>query len=168
MSSENEKEHIMKFMNVRLLVGDIAASIKFWRDVMGLQMTYGDEAMGYAYFETGSAGIELMTRAGFASALGEAFMSTPQGYPEKPMWLVKKAMDGEAFMSTPQGYPAVLDFRVEDVDAAYTDFVRRGATAIAGPQDRPAWGVRSAHLSDPNGYIVELYSQLPSADAPTA
>ncbi len=139
----------MKFMNVRLLVGDIAASIKFWRDVMGLQMTYGDEAMGYAYFETGSAGIELMTRAGFASALGEA--SFPR-----------------SCVRPPQGYPAVLDFRVEDVDAAYTDFVRRGATAIAGPQDRPAWGVRSAHLSDPNGYIVELYSQLPSADAPTA
>jgi lactoylglutathione lyase len=168
MSSENEKEHIMKFMNVRLLVGDIAASIKFWRDVMGLQMTYGDEAMGYAYFETGSAGIELMTRAGFASALGEAFISTPQGYPAGavPKWL--SSASNEAFISTPQGYPAVLDFRVEDVDAAYTDFVKRGATAIAGPQDRPAWGVRSAHLSDPNGYIVELYSQLPSADAPTA
>jgi lactoylglutathione lyase len=133
----------MKFINVRLLVGDIAASIKFWRDVLGLQMTYGDEAMGYAYFDTGSAGIELLTRAGFASALGETLVSIPQGY------------------------PAVLDFRVEDVDAAYADFVRRGATAVAGPQDRPAWGVRSAHLSDPNGYIVELYSQLPGTDAPT-
>jgi catechol 2,3-dioxygenase-like lactoylglutathione lyase family enzyme len=132
----------MKFINVRLLVGDMAASIAFWRDVMGLHMTFGDEAMGYAYFETGSAGIELLTREGFASALGEA--SQP----------------------TPQGYPAVLDFQVEDVDAAYADFVGRGATAVAGPQDRPAWGVRSAHLSDPNGYIVELYSSLPAADAP--
>src|SRR5258708_12378180 len=137
MSSENEKEHIMKFMNVRLLVGDIAASIKFWRDVMGLQMTYGDEAMGYAYFETGSAGIELLTRAGFASVLGEAFMSTPQGY------------------------PAVLDFRVEDVDAAYTDFVRRGATALAGPQHRPAWELRSGLLSHPAAYTVYLYRHLP-------
>lgn len=134
----------MKFINVRLLASDIAASIKFWRDVMGLQMTYGDEEMGYAYFETGSAGIELLTRVGFASVLGEAFVSTPQGY------------------------PAVLDFRVEDVDAAYADLVSRGATAVAGPQDRPAWGVRSAHLSDPDGYIVELYSQLPRADTPTA
>ena len=66
------------------------------------------------------------------------------------------------------GIGGVNVFRVEDVDAAYADFVRRGATAVAGPQDRPAWAVRSAHLSDPNGYIVELYSQLPSADAPTA
>ena len=134
----------MKFINIRLLVGDIAAAISFWRDIMKLHMTYGDEAMGYAYFETDSAGVELMTRAGFAAALGEA-ASTP----------------------TPAVRPAVLVFRVDDVDAAYADFVERGATAVAGPQDRPAWGVRSAHLSDPDGYLVEIYTQLPRADAPT-
>ena len=136
----------MKFINVRLLVSDMAASMKFWRDVMELQMTYGDEAMGYAYFVTDSAGIELLTRTGFADALGEApSITTAQG-----------------------GRPAVLVFGVDDVDAAYADFVERGATAVAGPQDRPAWGVRSAHLSDPDGYIVEIYTQLPGADAPTA
>ncbi len=124
----------MKFINVRLLVGDITAAIKFWRDVMGLRMSYGDEAMGYAYFETDSAGVELLTREGFAA----------------------------------EGRPAVLVFRVDDVDTAYADFVERGATAVAGPQDRPAWQVRSAHLSDPDGYLVEIYSQLPGAGAPTA
>jgi catechol 2,3-dioxygenase-like lactoylglutathione lyase family enzyme len=112
-SSENEKEHVMKFINVRLLVSDIT--------------------------------VELLTREGFAAALGEA-PSTP----------------------APEGRPAVLVFRVDDVDTAYADFVERGATAVAGPQDRPAWQVRSAHLSDPDGYLVEIYSQLPGADAPTA
>ena len=135
----------MKFINVRLLVSDIAAAIRFWRDVMGLRMTYGDEAIGYAYFETDSAGVELLSREGFADALGEA-ASTP----------------------TPEGRPAVLVFHVDDVDAAYANFVERGATVVAGPQDRPAWRVRSAHLSDPDGYIIEIYSQLPGADAPTA
>ncbi len=85
----------MKFVNVRLLVGDIRAAIRFWRDVMGFRMSFGDEAMGYAYFETDSAGVELMT----------------------------------------------------------------------GPQNRPAWQVRSAHLSDPDGYLVEIYSQLAGAEA---
>jgi lactoylglutathione lyase len=130
----------MKFINVRLLVSDIAGAMRFWRDVMGLSMKYGDEAMGYAYFETDSAGVELMTRKGFADALGES-----------------------ASPSTPAGRPAVLVFQVDDVDAAYTGFVERGARAVAGPQDRPAWGVRSAHLSDPDGYIIEIYSQLPAA-----
>jgi predicted enzyme related to lactoylglutathione lyase len=142
---EPEKKQSMKFINVRLLVSDFAATMRFWRDVMGLQMTYGDEAMGYAYFETDSAGVELLTRQGFADALGEA-----------------------ASTSMPEGRSAVLVFRVDDVDAAYADFVERGASAVAGPQDRPAWGVRSAHLSDPDGSLIELYSQLPGADAPTA
>jgi lactoylglutathione lyase len=136
---------MMKFINVRLLVGDSAAAIKFWRDVMRLRMTFGDVAMGYAYFETDSAGVELMTREGFAGALGET-----------------------ASTSTPTGSQAVLVFRVDDVDAAYADLVQRGATAVAGPQDRPVWGARSAHVSDPDGYIIEIYSPLPTADAPTA
>lgn len=131
----------MKFINVRLLVGDIAAAIRFWRDVIGLHMTYGEEAMGYAYFETDSAGVELLTREGFAAALGET-ASTP----------------------TAGGRPAVLVFRVDDVDTTYADFVGRGATVVAGPQDRPAWRVRSAHLSDPDGYLIEIYSQLPGDD----
>ncbi|HEY7346776.1 MAG TPA: VOC family protein [Ktedonobacterales bacterium] len=137
----------MKFVNVRLLVGDIAASIRFWRDVMGFRMAYGDEAMGYAYFETDSAGIEFLTREGFATALGEAVPA-----------------------ARPAGHLAVLVFRVDDVDTAYADFVKRGARPVAGPQDRPAWQARAAHLGDPDGYLVELYTPLQpqQANAPTA
>src|SRR2546430_16566795 len=120
----------MKFVNLRLLVGDIREGIRFWRDVMGFRMTFCDEAMGYSYFETDSAGVELMTREGFAAALGEA--ASP-----------RKA----------EGHPAMLVFRVDDVDAAYTNFVERGATAVAGPQNRPAWPVRSAHPSGPHGHL---------------
>ena len=132
----------MKFVNVRLLSSDISASMRFWREVMGFKMTFGDEAMGYAYFETDGAGVELMTRAGFAAALGDA---APAGQPA--------------------GHQAVLVFRVDDVDAAYDDYVKRGAKPLVGPQDRPAWAVRSAHLADPDGYLVELYTPLQPAEA---
>lgn len=133
----------MKFVNVRLLVNDIAASIAFWHDIMELRMTYGDETMGYAYFETDSAGVELMIRQNFAQAIGKA-------------------------ASTPMAGPlAVLVLRVDDVDATYADLVKRGAIAVSEPQDRPAWGARAAHVSDPDGYIVEIYSQLNQAGTPT-
>lgn len=128
----------MKFINVRLLVTDISASINFWRDIMNLHMVYGDVSIGYAYFETDSAGVELMTRASFADALGES-----------------------SFTATSARHPAVLVFRVDDVDAAYADLVNRGATSVAGPKDWPSVGVRNAHLSDPDGYLVEIYNQLP-------
>ena len=131
----------MKLINIRLLVGDFPASVRFWRDIMKLSMTYGDETMGYAYFDTGSAGVELLSRDGFAAALGEA---TP--------------------VPTPMGRQAVIVFRVDNVDATYADLIERGATPVVGPQDRPTWQVRSAHISDPDGYLIEIYSPL----APTA
>ena len=127
----------MNFINVRLLVSDFAASMRFWRDIMKLHMTYGDEAMGYAYFDTGSGGVELMHREGFAQALGKALPAP-----------------------VPGSHPAVLVFRVDDVDATYAELVARGATSVAEPQDRPAWQARSAQIADPDGYIVEVYNQL--------
>ena len=42
-------------------------------------------------------------------------------------------------------------FEVDDVDAAYADLVEQGATSVAAPQDRPAWGARAANLADPAG-----------------
>ena len=127
----------MKFVNIRLLTGDIAASLNFWRDIVGLEASYADESIGYAYFDTGNGGIELMSRAGFAESLGEM-----------------------AATSTPNGRLAVLVFQVDDVDAEYARLLERGARAVAGPQDRPAWQARSAQVADPDGYILELYSPL--------
>ncbi len=135
----------MKFINVRLLVGDFTASLGFWRDIMKLPVAYSDESIGYAYFDTGSAGVELFNRDAFAAALVEA---TPA--------------------PTPVGRQTILVFRVDDVDATYTHLVQRGATAVAGPQDRPAWGARSAHISDPDGYLIEIYNPLQASDSATA
>jgi uncharacterized glyoxalase superfamily protein PhnB len=75
---------------------------------------------------------------------------------------------GQAAAPAPSGQPAVLVFKVDNVDARYTELVACGATPIAGPQDRAEWGARSAQVGDPDGYLVEIYSQLPSADAPAA
>jgi lactoylglutathione lyase len=132
----------MKLINFRLLVSDFPASLKFWRDIMKLSMTFGDETMGYAYFDTGNAGLELFSRAGFAASLGE----TPPA-------------------TTPAGHQAVIVFRVDDVDATYAELVKRGAKSIAAPVDRPVWQARTAHFSDPDGYLVEIYSQLQASDA---
>ena len=134
----------MKLINIRLLVSDFSSALKFWRDILMLPMSFGDETMGYAYFDTGNAGLELLSRAAFAASLGEA---TPS--------------------PTPVGHPAVIVFRVDDVDATYTDLVKLGAKAVADPVDRPVWQARTAHLSDPDGYLVEIYSQLQASDAPT-
>jgi lactoylglutathione lyase len=131
------KERVMQLVSVRLLVDNFPAEVAFWRDVMGLPVSFVDEAMGYAYFDTGATGLELFSRNEMAAALGEA---TPA--------------------PGVSGHQAVVTFKVDDVDTAYADFVKRGAASVVGPTDRPAWRVRAAHLSDPEGHLIEIYTSL--------
>ena len=127
----------MQLVSVRLLVDNFPAEVTFWRDVMQLSLSFSDEAMSYAYFEAGATGLELFSRAAFAESLGEA-----------------------APAASPPSRRAVITFKVDDVDAAYAGFVERGAQSVAGAIDRPAWQARTAHLSDPEGHLIEIYSPL--------
>jgi lactoylglutathione lyase len=135
----------MELICVRLLVGDFPGELAFWRDVVQAPLKYADDAMGYAYFDLGNAGLELFSRDAFAESIGAA---TPA--------------------PAPAGRQAVLNIRVEDVDASYKDFVDRGATPVAVPTDRPAWNARTAHLADPENNLIEIYSPLQPDDAPPA
>lgn len=127
----------MKFINVRLLTGNFAEALAFWRDTVQLKMSFGDETMRYAYFETGDSGIELFGRDDFAQAIGEAVP-----------------------VPAPVSHQAVLVFKVDNVDITYRELIARGATPIAEPQDRPAWGVRTAPFKAHDDYIVEVYTPL--------
>ena len=37
----------------------------------------------------------------------------------------------------------------------------KGVALTAGPQNQPNWGVRAAHLRDPDGDLIEINSPLP-------
>ncbi len=131
----------MEFFGVRLLVSDFPAAVRFWRDVMKLALSYSDE-VGYAYFMMGNVGLELMRRDSMMAALGES-----------------------QSVSNPTGRQITLNFKVDDVDAAFADLVSRGAKPIADPQDRPDWRARTAHLTDPDGNVIELYKLLEPASS---
>jgi catechol 2,3-dioxygenase-like lactoylglutathione lyase family enzyme len=136
----SEEEPAVKLANVRLLVSDFPASYAFWRDVMQLPVAYGPETpnapAGYAYLTLGDSGIELFNRDGFAQAIGQA--PTP----------------------APASGQMVIVLKVDDVDATYAALTGRGAPSVAVPQDRPEWGARTAHISDSDGNLIELYIPL--------
>ena len=52
-----------------------------------------------------------------------------------------------------------IGFKVADVDAAFSDLVARGASAVVPPTDR-FWGQRTAYVRDPDGHLVELAQDL--------
>lgn len=135
----------MELTCIRLLTQNFAAAVHFWRDLMKLPLQFQDETTGYAYFHAGKVGLELLTQDGFATALGEV---TP--------------------VAQPQGRQVVIDMQVDEVDSAYNALIEQGAISVSRPKDRPLWNARTAHIADPDGHIVELYTSLSPEANPTA
>lgn len=57
---------------------------------------------------------------------------------------------------------ALLCVRVEDADATFHELTERGAVPIGEPHDEPTWGLRVAHVADPDGHVIELDQTLAS------
>ena len=53
----------------------------------------------------------------------------------------------------------MLSIFVPDTDAALAGLADRGIEPISGPIDRP-WGMRTACVLDPDGYVWELAQQI--------
>ena len=138
----------MKLTNVRLLTGDFEASYRFWRDVMGLAVAFGPDSpggmTGYAYLTIGDIGVELMRPDDLAAALG-----------------------APAPAAVPSSLETILVFGVDDVDATYAELVGKGARSVTSPMDQPLWGARTAHIADPDGHLIEIYTRLTPAETPT-
>jgi catechol 2,3-dioxygenase-like lactoylglutathione lyase family enzyme len=54
----------VRLTHVRLLVDDFGASFRFYRDVLGLAPSFGNEEGPYASFATEPATLSIFTRAG--------------------------------------------------------------------------------------------------------
>jgi lactoylglutathione lyase len=122
---------------VILFVGDLERSVGFYRDVVGLPFKLQGD--GYVEFATEGARFGLYDRGRLGELTGQD--ATAPGRP-----------GGEVV------------FLVEDVDAEASRLRAAGATILAGPLDR-AWGHRTLHLEDPDGFVVELAQEIPRQPA---
>lgn len=127
----------MRLTHVRLLAGDFPASFRFYRDVLGLEPRMGEESGPYAEFQAGETILALFGRGAMAQAVSGVTASS--GNPSDQV---------------------VLCLAVDDVDSTLAEVERKGASVVADPQDRPDWNVRTAHLRDPEGNLIELNRQL--------
>ena len=117
----------------RLLCDDYEACFRFFRDVLGLAAGFGDETTGYADFAAGEGVVALFDR----SEQGE---------------VVGLRLPGDS---------AVLVLTVEDLDSVLAGVEARGGELLGEPQTRPDWGIRFAHLRDPDGHLIELNERVP-------
>ena len=128
----------MRYDYTRLLVNDFPACFRFYRDVIGLAPHLGRETDTYAEFETGFTRIALFDRAEMSAAVGTSALPTQ-----------------------PEAQDAVcLVFGVDDLGTAQRSLEAAGVPIVVGATDRPDWEVRTLHVRDPDGRLVELNTPL--------
>lgn len=133
-------ETTLRLTHVRLLVKDFAACFRFYRDVLGFEVLWGEEGGRYADFKAGDAIVALYHRRLMAEAVGTAGQPADVDVQDR----------------------AALIFAVDDVDATCQQLKAQGVDFVTQPQDRPDWGIRTAHFRDPDGNLIEIYRDLPT------
>jgi len=132
----------MRFHGVRLLVEDFAGCFHFYRDVMGFTPGWGEPTSTYASFRVhGGPGLSLFRRNLQADAVGTAHLPA----------------------HVPQQDRALLAFQVEDLEAAVAELAARGAWFVTEPRAYPDWTIRAAYLRDPDGNLLEIWTDLPQS-----
>ncbi|GAA2143625.1 VOC family protein [Actinomadura napierensis] len=126
----------------RLLVDDFDACARFYEaaldELLGVRPVKLLPDAQYANWDLGGECVlVVMGRARMAETVGTADLPAPSG------------QDG-----------SMLVFRVDDVDKAAAALAALGGVPVTEPADRPEWGpgLRTAHLRDPGGTLLELQS----------
>lgn len=128
----------MRFDNVRLLCTAFDDTFRFYHEFMGFAVTWGEPGGSYASFDTGtgSAGLALFTRDLMAAVL-------PAGQEQALSLRV------------------ALIFEAPDLAAVRERARQAGVPVLSEPADRPDWGIRTLHLQDPEGNLIEVFTSMP-------
>ncbi|MEW5825912.1 MAG: VOC family protein [Candidatus Bipolaricaulota bacterium] len=124
----------MTYDSTRLLVTRFRECFRFYRDAIGLAPRCGTEDDTYADFATGATGISLFDPREMTETLRTC---------DRPPRLA--AQDA-----------VCLVFGVGDVDAVCDRLRTKGVAIVAPPTDHPEWRIRTAHVRDPEGNLIEI------------
>jgi catechol 2,3-dioxygenase-like lactoylglutathione lyase family enzyme len=120
-----------------LFVRDLARSLTFYRDTLGLKVKNSDpNSVAFLMEDRYLLLLEVSAAADLISSEVNALKI--------------------------EGGPRVLlAAGVEDVDAAYEELKARGVTFLRPPTNQP-WGLRTAHFADPEGNLWEINQSIES------
>jgi lactoylglutathione lyase len=111
-------------------VSDMARSVAFYRDVLGLAVKF--ESPGWSEFQTGTTTLALH------------LAPRPEG--------------GAGFCG-PRAGTCSIGFSVDDLDATWKDLQGRGAPFVMAPTLQQEEGIRLAVCTDPDGLPIS-FAQL--------
>lgn len=126
---------MLKLDAVGLFVKDMAKTVAFYRDIMGMKTDWEGDANAELFSE--NARLILFGREDFEKM-------TAQGY------TYPAGKNGTMELSF--GVPSF-----EDVDREYERLCKAGAAPVFAPANQP-WGQRTSYVADPDGNLIEISS----------
>lgn len=126
----------MRLDGFGLFVDDMAAMIRFYRDVLGFEIKEAEDAVNVYLIKDGTL-FMLYERKNF-----EKMTSRKYKYLKGVNGHFEIALYVDAF---------------EEVDIEFAKAVSKGATPVLEPTDEP-WGQRTCYIADPEGNLIEIGS----------
>lgn len=126
----------MKLDGFGLFVEDMAAMVRFYRDVLGFEIQEAEDASNVYLIKDGTL-FMLYRRRDFETMTDRRYAYL-------------KGLNGHFEM-------ALYVDTFEEVDRQYAKAVEKGAGSVLAPTTEP-WGQRTCFLSDPEGNLIEIGS----------
>lgn len=126
----------MKLDGFGIMVDDMAAMIRFYRDVLGFEIKEEEDTQN-VFLEKDGTLFLLYRKTDFEKMTGRTF----------------------SYCSGVNGHYEIA-LSVENygaVDRAYKETVEAGAQSIMKPETEP-WGQRTCYIADPEGNLIEIGS----------
>lgn len=126
----------MRLDGFGLFVNDMAAMIRFYRDVLGFEIKESENAVNVYLIKDGTL-FMLYERKNFEGMTSRTYeyVNGLNGHFEITLYV-------DTF---------------EEVDKRFADAVSKGATPVLAPTTEP-WGQRTCYIADPEGNLIEIGS----------
>lgn len=126
----------MKLDGFGLFVNDMAAMIRFYRDVLGFDIREAEDASNVYLVKDGTLFV-LYGRKDFERMTDRRYEYV-------------RGLNGHSEI-------ALYVDTYEEVDTAFADAVSKGAVPVMEPTTEP-WGQRTCYIADPEGNLIEIGS----------
>ena len=126
----------MKLDGVGLFVNDMAAMVRFYRDVLGFEIKEDENTVNVYLIKNGTL-FMLYERKNFGKMTNRKYeyLNGLNGHFEIALYV-------DTF---------------EEVDSEYAKAVEKGAQSVLEPTTEP-WGQRTCYIADPEGNLIEIGS----------
>lgn len=126
----------MKLDGIGLFVNDMPTMVRFYRDVLGFEITEGENAVNVYLIKNGTL-FMLYERKNFEKMTNRKYEYL-------------KGFNGHFEI-------ALYVDTFEEVDKEYAKAVTKGAQSVLEPTTEP-WGQRTCYIADPEGNLIEIGS----------